>query len=318
VQSALDRSLLFFGGKGGVGKTTCAAATALEAARRGRRVLLVSVDPAHSVADVFATPVGASPTSIVERVTALEIDPEQEASRYLDEVRAQISRLFSPTVVKQAFRQFELAAQAPGLEDVAVFDRVMRLVLDPPDTCDLLIVDTAPTGHALRLLAMPEALGDWLHALAARRREIVEEQDRVRERVDADPVLATLEARAARVKAFHHRLVDASASGFVMVLTPERLPIEETKRAVDTLEEMRVAIPGVIVNRVLPREIEGEYHASRVRQQSMYLEEIEARFAAYPRVAVTQLHSDVHGLGALHEVRSQLFAPAPQRGSSAR
>jgi arsenite-transporting ATPase len=308
VQTALDRTLLFFGGKGGVGKTTCAAATALEGARRGRRVLLVSVDPAHSVADVFGTPVGATPTPIVDGLTALEIDPDQEASRYLDEVRAQVARLFSPTVVRQAFRQFELAAQAPGLDDVAVFDRVMRLVLEPPDTCDLLIVDTAPTGHALRLLAMPEALGDWLHALAARRREIVEEQDRTRERTDPDPVLATLEARAARVRAFHQRLIDPSTAGFVMVLTPERLPIEETKRAVDTLEQMRVAIPAVIVNRVLPSEIEGEYHASRVRQQSMYLDEIEARFAAYPRVVLTQLDSDVHGLGALHAIRAQLFA----------
>jgi arsenite-transporting ATPase len=315
VQTALDRRLLFFGGKGGVGKTTCAAATALEAARLGRRVLLVSVDPAHSVADVFGTPVGGTPTRVVERLTALEMDPEAEASRYLDEVRAQVTRLFSPSVVRQAFRQFELAAQAPGLEDVAVFDRVMRLVLEPPDTSDLLIVDTAPTGHALRLLAMPEALGDWLHALAARRREIVEEQDRDRDRTDADPVLATLEARAALVRAFHQRLIDPSSAGFIMVLTPERLPIEETKRAVDTLEQMRVAIPGVIVNRVLPAGIDGEYHASRVRQQRMYLDEIEARFAAYPRVLVSQLESDVHGLEALNEVRAQLFAGAPHANS---
>ncbi len=307
VRAALDRNLLFFGGKGGVGKTTCAAATALEAARCGRRVLLVSVDPAHSVADVFGTPVGSTPTRIVDGLTALEIDPEAEATRYLDEVRGNVARLFSATVVRQAFRQFELAAQAPGLEDVAVFDRVMRLVLEPPDTCDLLIVDTAPTGHALRLLAMPEALGDWLQALAARRREIVDEQDRGREAAPADPVLATLEERAARVQLFHDRLVNPTTAGFVMVLTPERLPVEETKRAVDTLEQMRVAIPGVIVNRVLPPSIDGEYHASRVRQQRVYLDEIHARFASYPRAILWQLESDVHGLTALDEVREQLF-----------
>lgn len=307
MRNALDRNLLFFGGKGGVGKTTCAAATALEAARRGRRVLLVSVDPAHSVADVFGTPVGPLPTRIVERLTALEIDPDAEASRYLDDVRAQVARLFSPAVVRQAFRQFELAAQTPGLDDVAVFDRVMRLVLEPPDTCDLLIVDTAPTGHALRLLAMPEALGDWLHALAARRRESVEEDERTRDNPEADPVLASLEARGARVRAFHERLMNPSAAGFVLVLTPERLPIEETKRAVDALEQMRVAIPAVIVNRVLPSSIEGDYHEARVRQQRVYLEEIDTRFAEYPRVIVTQLESDVHGLGALEEVRGQLF-----------
>jgi arsenite/tail-anchored protein-transporting ATPase len=307
VRHALTRNLLFFGGKGGVGKTTCAAATALEAAQMGRQVLVASVDPAHSVADVFGVPVGGTATRIVPGVTALEIDPAAEASRYLDEARAHVSHLFSPSVVRQAFRQFELASQAPGLEDVAVFDRVMRLVLDPPSGCDLLIVDTAPTGHALRLLAMPEALADWLHALAARRQEMIEEQDTTKKSTQLDPVLASLQNRGARVRAFHQRLTDAATAGFVMVLTPERLPVEETKRAVDALEQMGVAIPGVVVNRVLPPAIDGEYHAARVRQQRVYLDEIDVRFAAYPRVALPQLESDVHGLPALERIRQSLF-----------
>jgi arsenite-transporting ATPase len=307
VRHALTRSLLFFGGKGGVGKTTCAAATALEAARLGRHVLVASVDPAHSVADVFGMPVGGTPTRIIDGVTALEIDPSAEATRYLDEARAHVAHLFSPSVVRQAFRQFELASQAPGLEDVAVFDRVMRLVLDPPSGCDLLIVDTAPTGHALRLLAMPEALADWLHALAARRREMVEDNDATRNTADVDPVLASLQSRGARVRTFHQRLTDAAAAGFVMVLTPERLPVEETKRAVDALDKMGIAIPSVIVNRVLPPAIDGDYHASRVRQQRVYLDEIDARFSAYPRVVVPQLESDVHGLPALERIRACLF-----------
>ena len=307
MRHALTRSLLFFGGKGGVGKTTCAAAAALEAGRLGRRVLVASVDPAHSVADVFGMPVGSAPTRIVERVTAIEIDPAAEASRYLNEAREHVAQLFSPAVVRQAFRQFELASQAPGLEDVAVFDRIMRLVLEPPADADLLVVDTAPTGHALRLLAMPEALGDWLHALAARRREMVEEDEATRANPDADPVLAALQSRGDRVRAFHHRLTDANAAGFVMVLTPERLPVEETKRAVDALEQMGVAIPAVVVNRVLPAAIEGDYHASRVRQQRVYLDEIDVRFAAYPRIELPQLESDVHGLAALERVRASLF-----------
>jgi arsenite/tail-anchored protein-transporting ATPase len=306
VRHALTRNLLFFGGKGGVGKTTCAAAAALEAAQMGRQVLVASVDPAHSVADVFGIPVGGTTTRIVPGVTALEIDPAAEASRYLAEARAHVAHLFSPSVVRQAFRQFELASQAPGLEDVAVFDRVMRLVLDPPAGCDLLIVDTAPTGHALRLLAMPEALGDWLHALAARRQEMIEDQDTAT-RSEPDPVLASLQNRGSRVRAFHQRLTDAATAGFVMVLTPERLPVEETKRAVDALEHMGVAIPAVVVNRVLPAAIDGEYHAARVRQQRVYLDEIDVRFAAYPRIALPQLESDVQGLPALDRIRMSLF-----------
>ena len=227
-------------------------------------------------------------------------------------MREQVSRLFSPAVVRQAFRQFELAAQAPGLEDVAVFDRVMQLVLEPSADHDLLIVDTAPTGHALRMLAMPQALGDWLDALAKRRSDSVAENDRTPGSADADPVVASLLQRSARVQAFHARLTDPLASGFALVLTPERLPIEETKRAADTLDRLGVGVPAVIVNRVLPANAEGAYHAARVRQQQVYLREIEARFGAYPRIAVTQLESDVHGLAALDRVRTQLFAsPKP-------
>ena len=303
MRTLLDRSVLFFGGKGGVGKTTCAAATALEAARLGRRVLLVSVDPAHSVADVFDTPIGEAPTRVAANLTARELDPAIEAERYLGAVREQVAQLFSATVVKQAFRQFELAAQAPGLEDVAVFDRVMQLVLEPVAGFDLLVVDTAPTGHALRMLAMPDAL-------ARRRGDIVSENDRTPGSRDADPVVASLRQRSARVQAFQRRLTDAAATGFALVLTPERLPIEETKRAADTLDRLGVGVPAVIVNRVLPVTAEGDYHAARVRQQQVYLGEIAARFASYPLTTVTQLESDVHGIPALERVRAQLFGTA--------
>ncbi|MBL8141120.1 MAG: ArsA family ATPase [Acidobacteria bacterium] len=310
MRTLLDRSVLFFGGKGGVGKTTCAAATALEAARLGRRVLLVSVDPAHSVADVFDTPIGEAPTRVAANLTARELDPAIEAERYLGAVREQVAQLFSATVVKQAFRQFELAAQAPGLEDVAVFDRVMQLVLEPVAGFDLLVVDTAPTGHALRMLAMPDALVEWLDALARRRGDIVSENDRTPGSRDADPVVASLRQRSARVQAFQRRLTDAAATGFALVLTPERLPIEETKRAADTLDRLGVGVPAVIVNRVLPVTAEGDYHAARVRQQQVYLGEIAARFASYPLTTVTQLESDVHGIPALERVRAQLFGTA--------
>ena len=308
MQTLLERRVLFFGGKGGVGKTTCAAATALEAASLGRRVLLVSVDPAHSVADVFDRPVGEAGTAIAPNLTARELDPAMEADRYLSTVREQVSQLFSPNVVRQAFRQFELAAQAPGLEDVAVFDRVMQLVLEPSADHDLLIVDTAPTGHALRMLAMPEALAEWLDALAKRRGDIVTENDRTPGSAAADPVVASLTRRSARVRAFHAQLTDAAATGFALVLTPERLPIEETIRASDALDRLGIGVPAVIVNRVLPTDAQGDYHAARVRQQQVYLREIATRFPGHPTVSVTQLESDVHGLPALDRVRAQLFA----------
>src|SRR5204862_4922570 len=101
----LDRQVVFFGGKGGVGKTTCPAAFALAASRRGRRVLLVSTDPAHSTADIFERPIGPREHQLENNLAALEIDAAGEAARYIGDVKRDIERMFSATVIKQAYRQ---------------------------------------------------------------------------------------------------------------------------------------------------------------------------------------------------------------------
>ena len=124
MRRLLEKEVLFFGGKGGVGKTTCAAATALAASRLGRRVLLVSTDPAHSTADIFERPIGADPVEILPGLHALEIDGATESSRYVVGVKAQIAQLFGHGILKEANRQIDLAASMPGAEEVALFDRM--------------------------------------------------------------------------------------------------------------------------------------------------------------------------------------------------
>src|SRR5262245_44466516 len=114
MRSLLDRQVLFFGGKGGVGKTTCAAATALAASRLGRRVLLVSTDPAHSTADIFERPIGPEPSAIGPSLHAMEIDAAAESRRYVSEVKEHISKLFGHSILKEANRQIDLAATMPG------------------------------------------------------------------------------------------------------------------------------------------------------------------------------------------------------------
>ena len=114
-----DRRVVFFGGKGGVGKTTCSAAFALAASERGRRVLLVSTDPAHSTADIFEQPIGAEPRRLTSTLSAMEIDADQESARYIEQVKRDIEKIFSPTVVQRARRQIDLAAASPGLAEVA-------------------------------------------------------------------------------------------------------------------------------------------------------------------------------------------------------
>src|ERR1700704_6361651 len=156
--SLLDRDVVFFGGKGGVGKTTCSSAFALAASRRGRRVLLVSTDPAHSTSDIFERRIGPDERQIEAGLSALEIDADREAARYVADVKRDIERMFAPAVVRQANRQIDLAAASPGLAEVALLDRMIDLIVAREQLYDLVVFDTAPTGHTLQLLRMPEAM----------------------------------------------------------------------------------------------------------------------------------------------------------------
>ncbi len=319
MRHLLEQRILFFGGKGGVGKTTCAAAFALAASRAGRRTLLVSTDPAHSTSDVLETPLGPAEREILPGLAGLEIDAAREARRYVDEAKARMSGLFGPAVLAEAARQIELTLSMPGVADLAVFDRMSDLVLARAGAYDLVVFDTAPTGHALQMLRMPELLSSWVAALTRRRREGLDARA-IAAGSDApasqgpDPVLELLEARSARLSALRAELARTDRVAFVLVLIPERLPLEESVRTAHELSEAGIAIGGVIVNRVLPEVASGEYFQARKAQERVYLEEIARRMPPVPRVLVPQLESDVHGLAGLERVRACLVAESAPRG----
>jgi arsenite/tail-anchored protein-transporting ATPase len=301
VRHLLDRRVLLFGGKGGVGKTTCAAATALAASRHGRRVLLVSTDPAHSMSDVFGSPVGATEHEIAPSLVGLEIDPGREARRYIADVKARASALFRTSINTRALEQIDLAGSMPGIEEAALFDRVADVVVTLAGDYDLVVLDTAPTGHTLQLLRMPSAMAAWLRALTESRRQMLSD-----DRVETDPIIAALDARVAKLDALRARLASSRDTAFVLVLTPERLPIDESARAADELQRVGLPLGAIVVNRVLPDEASGAFIEARRRQQQVYLSEIDRRFDGKPRVRVAERPSDVHGVADLEAVARAL------------
>jgi arsenite/tail-anchored protein-transporting ATPase len=303
MQALLDREVLFFGGKGGVGKTTCAAAMALAASRAGKRVLLVSTDPAHSTSDIFERQIGAEPQPIAPSLHAMEIDAAGESQRYVADVKAHIAQLFGHAILKEANRQIDLAATMPGAEEVALFDRMGTLIRGEDDRFDLIIFDTAPTGHTLRLIRMPELMEAWIRALSRSRRAMlgVEQDDK------QDPIMISLNERLERLRLLRARLVSGRTTGFVLVLIPERLPIEETSRAIAQLDEVGVKVGALVLNRVLPDATTDPFLAARRRQEQIYLSEIDRRFAAHSLVRLPQMESDVYGVAALERISAMLF-----------
>ena len=310
----LLRPVTFFGGKGGVGKTTVAAAAALASADAGRRTLLVSTDPAHSTGDILEARLGPEPTKVAPGLDALEIDPAEAADRYIAEVKARVREVTSPRMLAEVEREIDVARAAPGAHEAALFDRFTDLMALAGGAYDRVIFDTAPTGHTLRLLGLPELMGAWVDGLVARRRKLSSLGRMWRRAAGAaagsggddpdpdDPVLAALERRQARFRRAREIVTDPAMTAFWFVVVPERLPILETARAVETLARYGIPVGGVVVNRVLPPEADGAFMARRRAREAEYLARIDAELAGHPRVRITLRAEDVTGLDALRRL----------------
>lgn len=311
----VSRPIAFVGGKGGVGKTTVATALSLALAASGARTLLVSTDPAHSTSDLLGTTLGPDPIRIGETLDAVEIDAEQQADHYVAAVRADVHRLVAPAVRDTVDRHLDLARRGAGTLESALLDRLADLLAACPGEYDRIVIDTAPTGHTLRLLAMPELVTGWIEGLV-RQREKVHGVDRMLRNMagrepdhEDDPVLTRLRRQRTRLRELRRRLTDDAV--FHAVLIPERLPIEETVRALPAFEAAGLTVGTVVVNRVLPAEADGGFLAARREQQEIYLHELRERLRGRRLIEVAQQPRDVTTRGALAELQRQLIPMLP-------
>ena len=324
IHAALfTRRIIFVGGKGGVGKTTVAAALAVTAADQGRRTLVVSTDPAHSLGDVFGAVIGRSEQRLADCLWGLEIDPEAEADAHIAGVKRQMKTLVHPRMYAEIDRQLDFARLAPGTIEAALLERIADLMATAGTEWDLLIFDTAPTGHTLRLLSLPEIMSAWTDGLlrhqerssklgAMLRRlgggrvtgdelSLVETPADYEEGSRAARLNELLLARQRKLRRARDLLLDGDVTAFLLVLNPDRLSILESQKAVQSLERAHVPLASAIVNRVLPDE-GGTFLEARRRQEAAYLREIERVFAGLPRRLVPLRAEDVHGVDALRQL----------------
>ena len=168
---ALSKKVIFVGGKGGVGKSTSAAALAYETAQSGHKTLLVSTDPAHNLGDIFNREIGGKTTKISENLYGLEIDPEKETNKYIQGVKENIKGIVQTNMMEEVHRQLDTAKASPGADEAALFDKLISIILEERENFDKLIFDTAPTGHTIRLLSLPELMGVWIEGLLQKRKK---------------------------------------------------------------------------------------------------------------------------------------------------
>lgn len=283
--------ILFFGGKGGVGKTTLAAATALMLAQSGQRTLLISTDPAHSLSDLLDEKLGDRPKEVSPELWVRELDPEVARDQYLAAVKENIRRFAAPEFLQEAQRQVELSGQHPGAVESALFEALCRQ-LDEVEQWDHIVIDTAPTGHTLHLLTLPESMRAWTQALLTHQMQApsgnLPERDDPKRRVRE-----LLEARRALFQRTRERLQDAATTGFLLVVNDDRLSVREGQRARETLERAQVNIPALIVNRAN-------------RSEAEVLTALGASFAGLPKMVLAAQQPAPQGLTGLEAVARQL------------
>lgn len=277
--------ILFFGGKGGVGKTTCSASYAVSEAKKGLKTLLVSTDPAHSTSDIFEKQINDEITNILPNLDALEINGEKESKLYMDSVRLSLKQIVSPVIVKEINKQIDAASISPGTEEAALFDKMIEIIIEKSIEYDRIIFDSAPTGHTLRLLSLPELLSSWMETLISKRSKSINlmsmalngkkasEKD-----LENDEVIKVLKKRYNKVNQAKKIIINEKLLSFIFVINAEKLPIDETIKAVSVLEKYNIAVGGIIVNKLLPDNITDDFWRSKKEQELKYLSIIDDTF----------------------------------------
>lgn len=324
LEVARDRRILFIGGKGGTGKTSTASALALARAREGARVLLASTDPAHSLGHIWDQDLGDEPTPVATfdtgQVRAVEIDPQRTVDRHFARVEATMLRMLPERQHAAARRHLELAKSAPGSFESAILERIAELAggsdAAAREDTDLLIFDTAPTGHTLHLLALPQRLTSWTESLLANRdrserfaaaaRGLTSSKEQPS---SADAQLRrTLLARRDRFARLREAILDPGATGFVVVALAEKLPAAESLELAGQLEQLGIGISAFVVNRRSPAD-HGDFLAQRRAQEEPYVQQLRRRaeqLGAVPLLQVPLLPGNVSGPDGLAALADQL------------
>lgn len=323
VKQLQSTPIIFVGGKGGVGKTTTAAALASQLAEQHQKTLVISTDPAHSLGDVFDMNLKNSsakntPVALTESLDALELDPDLIIDEHFARVERTISSYANPDMMQKIREHLQLSKRAPGAQEAAMLEAICRYLVDSVEKgiYQHIIFDTAPTGHTLRLLMLPEMMEAWTDGLLTQQRRqaklkgaadnfATKKSALTNPFEDAKPVdkwqqaVDVLNARKNLFKRAGELLHDRQKTAVVLVMTADNLPIEETRRAVNQLKEAKLAPAALVVNQLIQAEQSDEFWQNRaIRQQSM-LKDIQQHFVDYPIYGVYLQPSDVRGRQAL-------------------
>jgi arsenite-transporting ATPase len=303
----------FFGGKGGVGKTVMAGMNAVHLANTGKRTLLASTNPVHSLSGLLGQDVFGKPTAVagVENLWAYEIDTRDAIERSKREIREKIQWFLKFAEISTKADEFvEAATMNPAFEESAMFENMIDLMFK--DEYDVYVFDTAPTANARRLLGMSKVYGLWVEKMLKSREEAqtLREALSFTKKKEEDPLMLYLVDFRERIRHARELLTDPNRTAFFFVTLPEALPIAVIRRFIDWFTDFGIPVGGVVVNMVIrPEKTEAspDFVRNRIEMQSAYLDEIGERFPGQVRAVVPLFDADIRGIQSISRASEAVF-----------
>ncbi len=309
VAGKKELKYLFFGGKGGVGKTALAGATAYYLSEKlGKKTLISSTNPVHSLSSLFGQDLWRKGTRKVEgtkNLYAVEIDISATIERYKGEIKERLVQFLKFADIPVDVEPFiEIATTNPSFEESAMFDDMVDLILN--EKFDAYVFDTAPVAHTYRLLGMSKVYNLWLNKMIKSREESMSlraklsfRKEKILQELRKDPLLMSLAGTKKKTEEARRLLTDSEKTAFFFVTLPLALPIAVIERFITWVQAFQIPIGGVIVNEVIPKansEKLSPYVANRMEEQMGYLKLAEQKFPGMIRAVLPLYEKEVNGL----------------------
>ena len=296
--------IIIFTGKGGVGKTSTAAAHALKASMEGIKTLIVSTDMAHNLSDIFMQEVKKEPTEIRRNLWGLEIDPNYEMENYYGSIQESFKKMMSFKDEKQ-MESFEDIVVFPGMEELFCLLKIKDL--HDKGNYDLIIVDSAPTGETISLLKFPELMSWYMEKLFPIGKvamKVLRPISKIAFKIEMPDKQAMndIEKLYIMLTQLQNLLKDRESCSIRLVTIPEKMVIEETKRNYMYLNLYNFNVDGIYINRILPQDISNSFFDEWKSIQKKYMEEIDSVFLNLPRFKIKWYEVDINGIEGLERI----------------
>ncbi|MGD9032574.1 MAG: TRC40/GET3/ArsA family transport-energizing ATPase [Desulfobacteraceae bacterium] len=311
-----NRRYVMYGGKGGLGKTTFSAATAYYLAKKGKRVLVFSVDPQASLSDIFERDIfGQGNIEIMPNLFAREVDADRRIQDYQEEIRQKIISMYGMKKIPEEIESYIKASSAePAMEESAIFDAVVDIVVK--GDFDYYIYDLVPLGHALYYLSMAAVYDAWLDKITGLREQMREYDQAIatmkrEEGTEEDEIYNELMYIKDRIGASSKIMTDTDKTAFFFVLTPEEMTVVDTEKAAKLFAKYDVPLAGYVVNRVIDRDLLKEnipaYLRNRIEMQAGALDLIDNTFGTSVLSRVPEFDSEIKGLDTIRDLAEVMF-----------